>query len=225
MKTLHFTLIFIMMVPVGTLTHESAHWITARYFGNHTELHYASVSYHGETQKKFLEVIEAYSIDGDSWSQEQKQSYKSAVRNYILEGKAITLSGPLQTLLTGLIGCLILLIRRKSQLNGIFTSVDWLAVFLTLFLSRFAANATHHFIAGFLGFKSSGDEDKLASLHQVNPNVLYAVLWISSVSILSYLTFKIIPKDKLKPFLIGGALGCSIGWVLWMYLLGPFLLP
>lgn len=225
MKTLNFTLIFILLVPIGTLTHELGHLAAARYFGNSTQLHYASVTSNSATQDTFIKVMNAYSIDGDTWNPSQKEAYKLAVKNYILEKRAIILSGPLQTLLTGIIGFSILVFRRKFHLNGIFKVVDWIAVFLALFVSRFVFNSLHFFASGILGLSSKGDEDKLAALYQLNPLYIYAPLFIVSSIIIAFVVFKVIPKDNMKPFLLGGALGCSAGWILWMHLIGPVILP
>ncbi|MFT5513364.1 MAG: hypothetical protein ACI8SE_001771, partial [Bacteroidia bacterium] len=158
------SLAFIAFTVIGTLSHECGHIAVAKVLGYHTTLHYASMnSYSSETMKRIDDRLNASklteSINDDALL---KASFKP--KNHRLW---ITLGGPAQTMLTGLLGFFLLSKRRKTKRQKAYGLVDWLLVFLSLFWLREVFNLTMTLAYGYLGnktnyFAGNGDEIKIS---------------------------------------------------------------
>ena len=67
-------------------------------------------------------------------------------------------------------------------------------------------------------------EVEIAELLEMNRGVL--LIPLSIISIFVCLTiWKIIPNNKKKEFILSAIIGCPIGYVLWMLIIGPIVLP
>ena len=145
------TIGFILFTVIGTISHEYGHIIVAKSFGYETTLHYGSMNYLPKGYLEDKDVIavrdltkDYVDIEYDSWPKDIKE--KTEEYNNILQkrywnkksnsGLLVTVGGPLQTTLTGTIGLLILLWRRKSIYKNGLKVLDWLAIFLSLFWLR-----------------------------------------------------------------------------------------
>src|SRR5690606_994897 len=142
------TIVFILFTAIGTISHEYGHIAVAKMFGYETKLHYGSMNYYpkGYLEDKDLKALKSLTkdyvnIDYDSWPKEIKEKTKEY--NNILQkrywnensnkGLLVTIGGPIQTMITGTIGLIILLIRRKTIYRNGLKILDWLAIFLALF--------------------------------------------------------------------------------------------
>ena len=155
------TITFILFTAIGTVSHEYGHLVVARYFGYETSLHYASINYYPKSllHDEELEAYKALASDYEGveyvlWPddiKEKAEGYKNILKERYPPGRSykdlfITLGGPLQTIFTGIIGLIILVLRRKSiQINGL-KIMDWLAVFLGLFWLREIFNLIHSLV-------------------------------------------------------------------------------
>lgn len=226
-KLFLFSLCFILMVPIGTLTHELGHIAVAKYYGYTVSLHYASMNYKGMERDSFMTWWNANKrhVMSDSNYLKENESYKDLGARYFKHSRHISYGGPLQTLLTGLLGLSILLLRKRHFSHNQFNGIDWMAVFMAMFLSRFVLNSVVHLTYLALGRNSRGDEDKIANYWQIDANVFYVFILIIFTSILTYLIFKLMPKSQRMTFIISGFIGGAIGWFLWMDVVGPIVLP
>lgn len=145
------TIVFILLTPIGTISHEYGHIVAAKYFGYETSLHYGSMNYYpkGYLQDKDLEAYKTLTKDYwdteyELWPNDIKEK-ATEYRNIFEErywneksnkGLFVTIAGPLQSILTGTIGLIILMVRRKSIHRNGLKILDWLAVFLSLFWLR-----------------------------------------------------------------------------------------
>lgn len=232
--------IFIVFTIVGTLLHEFGHITVAKFFGYKTELYYGSTSWRNITKhndslyikrteliEKNLEAIKKKEDFEDKATLDGLiQQLNAKYPNEFARSLWITSGGPIQTILTSIIGLLILF-YRKSKSRKIFKILDWLGIFLALFILREVFNfvtASYSFLfGGKSGF--SGDEFKLSRYFFQNEWVIPSITLVVGMIISLYVIFKIIPNKYRFTFIVSGLIGGIAGFLLWFSLLGPLVLP
>lgn len=203
-QTLTFLILFMVFTVLGTLSHEFGHLLVANSLGYETTLHYSSISWTDNAQAQLSEEV--------------------LKRDKLL----IALGGPIQTILTGITGLLLLLVRRKRIRFLGFQKIDWLAVFLSLFWLRQVFNLMMSITEGTItgvGKYFGGDEARISSMMGWHYGTLSIALGIIGLLISLYVFFKVIPKPSRLPFISGGIPGAALGYGLWMVLVGPLVLP
>lgn len=188
---------FIAITAAGTLLHESAHYLTAKSLGYAAQLHYGLTTYEGVPENSTHSFY-------------------------------ITLAGPLQTMLIGTIGILFLLVYRKNFQNKTALSVNqWAIVFTTLFWLRqvmnFAVWMGGYWLNG--NFSDSPDEIRLAQQLELPVWSITCLTAITGLIILAWVFFKFIPDKQKMTFILSGFTGGLVGYVLWLKILGPLLMP
>jgi hypothetical protein len=221
---------FIVSTTIGTLSHEGGHYVVAKYFGYHPRIHYASSdpgdnevidSLEATYQKHQKEFEEDLPFPGKDRCQQLEQK---AYRNELW----ILIGGPLQTMLTGTIGLILLFAYRKSFLvRHTLSSWQWVIVFITLFWLRQSAN----FVLWLLDYLATGefsarsDEIRIALELGIPFWSLTAITGTIGLAILSIVHFKFIPPKQRMTFIASGIAGAVAGYILWLHVLGPKLLP
>ena len=232
-----------MFTIVGTVTHEYGHIVVAKYFGYETSLHYGSMNYYpeGYLQDEDLEAYKALTRDYwdteyELWPNDVKEKateYREILQEKYWNEKSdkglfVTIGGPLQTILTGIIGLIILFLRRKSiQIKGL-KLIDWLAVFLSLFWLREIFNLVHSFGAEIIlpnGSWFGGDEYNISIGLNLWSGTIPTFLGVIGLLISVYIVFKIVPKNLRLTFILSGLIGGISGFILWMNIIGPKILP
>lgn len=152
------TIVFILFTAIGTVSHEYGHIAIAKHFSYETSLHYGSMNYYpkGYLQDSDLEAYkkltkEYSNTEYESWPddvKEKAEEYQNILEKRYWNKKSnkslyVTIGGPSQTILTGILGLIILFIRRKAIQNEGLKIIDWLAVFLGLFWLRELFNLVH----------------------------------------------------------------------------------
>lgn len=237
------TIGFILFTVIGTISHEYGHIIVAKSFGYETTLHYGSMNYLPKGYLEDKDVIavrdltkDYVDIEYDSWPKDIKE--KTEEYNNILQkrywnkksnsGLLVTVGGPLQTTLTGTIGLLILLWRRKSIYKNGLKVLDWLAIFLSLFWLREIFNLVTS-IGGELispnGTWFGGDELYISQSLNLCSGTISLILATIGTIIAIYVVFRIIPKKIRLTFILSGFIGGIVGFILWMNIIGPKILP
>ena len=237
------TIGFILFTVIGTISHEYGHIIVAKSFGYETTLHYGSMNYLPKGYLEDKDVIavrdltkDYVDIEYDSWPKDIKE--KTEEYNNILQkrywnkksnsGLLVTVGGPLQTTLTGTIGLLILLWRRKSIYKNGLKVLDWLAIFLSLFWLQEIFNLVTS-IGGELispnGTWFSGDELYISQSLNLWSGTISLILATIGTIIAIYVVFRIIPKKIRLTFILSGFVGGIVGFILWMNIIGPKILP
>jgi hypothetical protein len=195
---IYLSLGFIVATIVGTLSHEFGHYIVAEGLG-----YDASVDY-GSTH------IEHYNLVPP------------------LHRFWITFGGPIETILTGSVGLLLILRCRNSFVaSQELTGRKWIMVFVTLFWLRQLSN----FVWGWIGFLKKGkfsaraDESKLDRYLGLPGETFITISAICAVIVLLLVIFRFIPKSQRFVFLVSGLIGGISGFYLWLHLLGKIILP
>ncbi len=221
---------FIFFAIIGTLSHEFGHYLAARYLEYEARIDYRSTWITGGAG--FDEMVEiATKYDKEIRSGKpfpEKLKYEILVANYEKHDVFIVAAGPLQTMLTGTFGFILLLIyTRKQKPELILNFTSWLLVFLSLFwLRQIACMVTEIFFYLLNGeFHDSGDEVKLSLYYALPAETIYMVTSLIGALIVGYVIFKIIPANYRFTFLLSGIVGGSAGALLWFGWLGPLVLP
>ena len=227
---LSISLGFVCFTIIGTLSHELGHCAAAKYLGmTNIELHYASMNYDNPNtpyQKELYSLHEQDIKEHKSFS--AKAEYDKLTADIHHNSFFITASGPMQSMLTGTIGLIVLIFYgKKFKINDTLKFMGWIWLFLSLFWLRQSAN----FILAFIKFIVNGnkwghsDEVRLAnSLHLP----LYSISFFTGaigILILAWISIVYIPRNNLKTFLLGGLVGGFWGYLIWLNWLGEYILP
>lgn len=187
---------FILLVPIGTLSHEFGHYFSARILGYDAFIHYNRTS-----------------IDGD----------ESEINSLLIRS-----AGPLQTILTGAVGFIILWRKsEKLKSSSSLSHMEWLTVFLCFFWSRQVLNPIVYTLNKLYGFtpELTGDENYL-SLKLNLPELSISVsAGIICLSLLSFVVFKLVPKTQRLSFLLAGITGSALGFIFWFSFIGKVIMP
>lgn len=192
---------FIIFTPIGTLSHEFGHFLMAKFFSLKAEINYASTFYYPVNSIKPITSIQEI---------------------------AISIAGPIQTILTGTIGFMILWNNRTEYINSIFLNFkQWVLVYVSLFWLRqpvnFAVYCLKYMI--FPNYESNGDEIEIAEYLGL-PNYSISLLTaFIGFSILYLVVFKILPIHLRLTFISSLLAGGMAGYVIWLHWLGPIIMP
>jgi hypothetical protein len=206
---------FIFATIVGTVSHEYGHIAVAKFLGYDTKLHYNKMSYTKSPYYLHQNVVDSLTSD----------EFEPLKKERVLESHWITLGGPIQTILVGVMGFVILWFRRKKRLK--FDWKDWVSVFLTFFLARQVFN----FVVQILFYVNTGEHQLSGdevSLAQYLEWPMYSIAFstcLFSILLCCITVFIFMPKLYRIRFIFSGVLGCGIGYFVWMVWLGPVLLP
>lgn len=223
------TFAFVLFTAIGTVSHEYGHIIVAKYFGYETTLHYGSMNYNSELNEKLIEIYNENKteIENNTYF-DQKNEYDNGIKKLQSNGLLVTIGGPLQTTLTGTIGLIILFFRRKKiKIYGL-KIIGWLAVFLSLFWLREVFNVVMSIGSEIIspnGSYFSGDEKFISYSLNLWEGTISTILGVIGLIVSLFVIFIIIPNRMRLTFILSGLLGGIIGFILWMNLLGPKLLP
>ncbi len=221
---------FILFTAVGTVTHELGHYSFAKLLGHDASINYAYTQWDDKERSNYLDSVEArYSNEiSNGINYPQKQQYETMLAKEKHDGFIIALGGPLQTMLTGTIGFLILYWNRKKYLTSAqLNFTQWLIIFISLFWLREAFNFMQGILKYMLTghFPDSNDEARLATslnMHELSFSLPAAII---GTTILAIVIFKYIPINQRLTFMISGFIGGLLGFYLWLLKFGPILMP
>lgn len=186
---------------IGTLSHELGHYLAAKHFGYHAWINYAYSNWD--------------TYDPNEVVPEENIFY-------------ITLAGPLETIITGTLGLLLLFAFRRSFENATQLNLkQWGCIFLTLFWLRPLTNL-FTWIAGYFitgRFLKGGDEIRMAQyLHLPEWSLLVLTALIGAL-VLMLVLFKFIPSKQRLTFILAGLSGGIFGYCVWLLWLGKYIMP
>ena len=219
-----------LFTVIGTIAHEYGHIIAARSLGYDTTLHYGSMSYDNSALNAQLDSIyldNKYEIENDL-AFRKKKIFEQGMHKLAYDSFIVLIGGPVQTILTGCAGLLILLVRRKEIKISGMKIADWVAVFLTLFWLRQVFNLLHSigYTAIFKeGNYFGGDEMYISEYFDLFPGAVPILLGLIGAGISIYVIFRIIPERLRSIFILSGIVGGVTGFYVWFEILGPVIIP
>jgi hypothetical protein len=217
------------MTVVGTLTHELGHYSASKLLGYNASINYQSSSYwdiafneyYSDTYEKYSNEIQ------NNTDFPGKEEYLEKVHKYETDSFWIILAGPLETILTGTIGLLLLFGFRKKYITPKKVHlIAWASIFISLFWLRQVANLFMALMAFLISGLSStrGDEMRLANYLNINIWSLQIVSGLIGIGVL-VMVLRLLPKAILLTFLISGLVGGILGYYLWLIKFGPLIMP
>lgn len=217
---------FILFTVIGTISHELGHILVAKYYGYKTKLSYGSMTYFASDRKIRYNKIH------DRFEEEIKSGTEFPGKNdFLLLGSKlkserfwVTMGGPVQTMLTGTIGLILLIYFRKNRATEDLNLRDWLLVFLTLFWLREPFNLLGASVKRFFFNEKIfyGDEFRIASFLDLPYWSVSIGLGLLGSLIGLYVVFKILPKKYRTGFILAGFSGGLSGFYLWFNIVGPY---
>jgi hypothetical protein len=222
---------FVFAVVAGTLSHEYSHWLMSRHYGfKKSRVTYANTSYCGFNEKILREdsIYKQYpnEIRGNL-DFPFKEEYGSLRKETSKEWMCIHVAGPLQTMLTGTIGLLLLFRCRKKNVGAERLSFgQWMLVFLSLFWLRELLTLASA-VSLSLQYKMRMNHDEFAIARYLHWNPWMLAGAAATFALLGFwlVTFRFVPGKQRLTFIIAMFTGGITGVYLWFGLLGPKLLP
>ena len=231
-----FSLGFVFSTIIGTQTHELGHIAVAESLNYETKLSYGSMSYNMQgfsededvkAWRKIFEEVDSF----DDFSDEQKE-LTNALHKKIeakfptdpVDSFYIALGGPAQTILTCFLGLFIIAYRKQNTQEN-FKIIDWISIFLSLFILREVFN-TVMASASYLfkgATKFTGDEFRISRYLELNQWTIPIMTALLGAIIASFVIFMIVPIRYRFTFILSGFLGSISGFILWFNYLGPWL--
>jgi hypothetical protein len=229
LKTSTFLIItFIIMTVIGTLSHELGHYSMAKLLGYEAKINYGSSHFWGKEVDYIREVNGQYSYQiKNGIDFPEKESYLKYCEIYWSNQFWITLGGPLQTMASGSIGLVLLLIYRKRLIiNERVSVLGWVFVFMSLFWLRQVANLANAFFRYLINGNLShlGDEVRLALHLHINPWTIQIITGILGLLVL-FFVLKTLPRKIVPAFLLFGFIGGISGYYFWLIKFGPIIMP
>lgn len=238
--SIYVFLTFITFTIIGTLSHEFGHIAVAGFLGYETKLFYGSMEYYPRGYKESEHFIKLREL-GNRYEQEELkfeelnetqkgeiESQWEAINQEFPVNEThdllVTLGGPLQTIATSVFGLSILWYRR-SKYKKEFLILDWLGVFLGLFILREVFNTVTGLLEiVFYGDKGFvGDEFGISTHFGLNQWVVPIITMLLGFVIALYIIFKVIPLKYRFSFILSGFLGGLAGFGIWFGFLGEML--
>lgn len=222
---------FILFTIIGTVSHESGHYFVARMFGFKSRIHYNYTNidlnhndkmYYRLTWIRYRDQIKA----GQSFP--EKERFDRIVNESKKMGIWFTLGGPLQTMLTGTLGFILMIVYRKRYFTKERLSFGlWLIIFLSLFWLRQTANFITGIGSGLIRgcIRSFGDESYLSWHFHLPFWSLSAITAIIGVIVLVIVIFRFIPIKQRLTFITAGMVGGVTGFIFWLVLFGKMIMP
>ena len=224
------SLTFILFTIIGTVSHEYGHYFVAKSLGYDAEVSYGYTNCNDEVARQFMDSVETKYPNKEDFKIDfpEKEKYISVAKKYSKDYFLITLGGPLQTMITGTLGLLFLYFKKEKFMGSKNNNLlSWLLVFISLFWLRQLAN----FLVWIASYFYSGDLSKSmdeikATLYLQLPigTFIFSTALIASL-VLSFIIFKIIPKEKRITFIAAGLVGGILGYIFWLILIGPIVMP
>jgi hypothetical protein len=219
---------FVFFTVIGTLSHEAGHYTAARLLGYDARIGYGYTRcYDKSTQPYVTYIIKKYRQklrSGENFPGKERFLEINAGKDKV--SKWITLAGPLQTILTGTFGLVLILVffrvfKRKETLSF----RQWIMIFIAMFWLRQTANLFVG-IAQFVltGNKGRADERWLDCYYELPSWTLEIMTGSIGLATLAFILFKVIPQKIRFTFIASGLAGGIFGYLFWLRLAGPIII-
>lgn len=135
------------------------------------------------------------------------------------------LAGPLQTMLTGTTGILLLFFSARQ--TDRLSVGRWVMIFISLFWLRQFANLViwiaNYIITGKFG--TNADEIKLSMLLNLPSLLIISATALIGLVVLTIVLYRFIPITQRLTFVLSGLLGGISGYLFWLVYFGKIIMP
>jgi len=218
-----------LLTVVGILTHEFGHYSVSKILGYEANLDYQSSSYWDDDfNEYFKDTYGKYSNEIKSdLAFPGKDKYKKAVQKYQSDTFWIILGGPLETILTGSIGFILLLIYRKRFINSDQVHfIGWTLIFISLFWLRQVANLVTLLMSKFITGQYSQRSDEMLLAKHLHIHIWTIQMATGLIGLIIFaIVLRFLPKNVILTFLISGLIGGVLGYYLWLIKFGQYIMP
>jgi hypothetical protein len=157
-----------------------------------------------------------------------KEKYDDLLKRLRRDSLQFGLGGPMQTMITGTLGLILILFQRKKFYRSReLTLMQWIIIFICLFWLRQLFNFIHqvldYIMLGYIPSRS--DEVKIALYLDWNKLSISVLTAAIAAGIIGFIVFRIIPAPQRLSFMAAGIIGGLLGFYLWLHLLGPVIMP
>jgi hypothetical protein len=208
MKNAHIFIFFFIAAIAGTVKHECGHWLAGTLVGFKSSVHYAYTNC-----ENCLELNHAA---------------KNGQELLVYEHKSIlfTFGGPIETLLTSIIGIICLMLLSRKQVIDAYNTWHLFWITLSYFISRQVFNAAALFGIYFVkhDWSHRSDESKLFTYFQIPQLFGFSVMLLLCSLVLAWITFGIVKQHRMQ-LIVWGFLGSMFGAAFWLIWAGPLLMP
>jgi hypothetical protein len=222
---------FIIATVIGTVSHEAGHYLAGKilgFKGLRISYKYTFIDSTMPTMSKLEQLYKRYPAGiKNNQPFPEKNLFDSLVKKDQREILWFDIGGPLETMLVGTIGFLLLIVFRKRYFQQeVLAFWQWVLIFLSLFWLRQVFN----FVCTIALFATGriryiADEFRIAAYLHCNRWSVTTVTAAIGVVILGIVAFKFVPAKERLTFLAAGLAGGIAGAVLWLVVLGPVFMP
>ncbi|MFC4262638.1 hypothetical protein ACFOWM_07105 [Ferruginibacter yonginensis] len=224
------SLAFFLSTIIGTLSHELGHYTVAKSLGYYSKVSYGYTIWDDTTNRPFIDSIYSKYYKEIESNQDfpRKKEFDLIQKKYNKDGFYITLGGPIQTMLTGSFGFILLLTQKRKIIErDRINPYQWLSIFLCLFWLRQSVNFIVWVITYLINNKvlTRSDEIRIAISLSLPKESLTIFTALVGIAVLIFVIFKIIPTKKRFTFILAGLFGGTFGYFFWLFWIGPKLMP
>jgi hypothetical protein len=207
----YFSFLIIITAILGIIIHELGHFTAGKLMGFTPTLHYGSVTFEND---KFFQQLDYHKIS-------------AKLNDEIQSVKVIWMVwGPLTNILIGVIGFLIIVLYNKGKTMKEVNLINLVALLASLLLLRQIINYLSVIVKLLFHLHSlGGDESVVDTIYKLPLFTTLAITAIFSVIIFSITLFHFVPKTQRFTFFCSVGAGGFIGSGLWLFILGPIILP
>jgi hypothetical protein len=222
---------FFAFTIVGTISHEFGHYAVGKFYGGNPAIHYGYTSNVLQDTKEYMLLDSIYQQNEEAFKANlpfpDRQLFEETLERYHLQSVWTMAGGPIQTMLTGTIGLLLLLFATEKKDPDTLTWKAWVFVFLSLFWLRQTTNAMVGFGTWLATGKTSmrSDEINIAKSLDWHPHILEWLTAAIGLGVLAYIVLNVIPLPQRILFLASGLAGGITGYLFWLVYVGPIVMP
>lgn len=221
---LHLIAAFFLFTIIGTLSHEAGHWLAIREYAKPGSAHIDYRSFSWEDKDGLSDTIIAF--DYNAHSPQEQREYENLFKKYVNRQVRCSAGGPLLTIITGLIGVILLIVSKKTTLKiQPLSNRRWLYVFLALFWLRPVYILLAWILMLFTGGRSGSDEIQIAAFLGIPSWITIVTAGLAGTAVVLYVFFRHIPQTIRPTFLLAAVTGCPVSYIMWFYIIGPRVMP
>lgn len=236
--TLVLTIGIIALCSSAIIVHLHAWNFVAHQQGYNTEIYYRGYvaackrSVPNERQKEFRRIYDLYATQIQSGTPfPEKQAYDTLDAAFKADDAIIEFFADGIFVLLSIAGLVMLRISRKrvqdERKAGQLRIFTWLFILIALYCHWFIAEFIFRLIEVGMGIplKFPSWINWLSDHFCVNGWLLLSFNNLFSFLLLAHITFRIVPRRQLIPFLFAGLAGGILSRLIWYSWLGPILMP